>query len=105
MKPLRTAPVPISDAVVRDGLTQLPPNTWPARRLSVKIGVDNYDAYEITKLDLQVFEIVNSAIRQHFIAKRMAKSFQLPSEIQGIKAMQSIPVGSTGSFSLVFMPD
>jgi hypothetical protein len=42
---------------------------------------DNYDAYEITKLDAQVFEIVHSATRQHFISKNVAQSFQLPSEI------------------------
>jgi hypothetical protein len=42
---------------------------------------DNYDAYEITKLDSQVFEIIHSATHQHFISKKVAKSFQLPDEI------------------------
>jgi hypothetical protein len=42
---------------------------------------DNYDAYEIIKLNSQVFEIIHSATRQRFISKKVAKSFQLPDEI------------------------
>ena len=42
---------------------------------------DYYDAYEIVKLTLQVFECIHSATREHYIAKKVAQSFRLPDEI------------------------
>ena len=42
---------------------------------------DNYDAYEITKLDPQVLEIVHNATHQRFISKKVSATFQFPSEI------------------------